>query len=125
VLFTIFGAIALVLAAVGLYGVMAFLVEQRTREIGIRLALGGQPSQVLRRVLSEGLTMTAIGVAVGLAIALPLARLLEESLFGIGSTDPVTYIAIAALLFAVSIVATYVPARRAMRVDPVEALRST
>jgi putative ABC transport system permease protein len=124
VLLTIFGAVALLLAAVGLYGVMAFLVEQRTREIGIRLALGGQPSHVLRRVMAEGLTMTAIGVGVGLAIAVPLARLLKESLFEIGATDPLTYAGIAALLIAVSVVATYVPARRAMRVDPVEALRT-
>jgi len=123
VLFMIFGAIALALSAIGLYGVMAFLVAQRTREIGIRLALGGQPAHVLRRVLAEGLVMTLTGVAIGLAIALPLSQLLKESLFGIAATDPVTYFGIGFLLIVVAIGATYVPARRATRVNVVEVLR--
>jgi putative ABC transport system permease protein len=123
-LFTMFGAVALTLAAVGLYGVTAFLVAQRTREIGIRLALGGQPGQVLRRVIREGLVLTLVGIGIGLAVALPLSRTLRELLFAIEPTDPVTYAGIAALLLAVTLAAAYGPARRATRVDPIEVLRS-
>jgi putative ABC transport system permease protein len=122
-LFLIFGGVALTLAGVGLYGVMAFLVSQRRREIGVRLALGGQPGHVLRRVLAEGVTMAAGGLALGLACAIPLSRVLKDMLVGVTSTDPATYAAIGALLLAVAFVASYVPARRATRVNPVEVLR--
>jgi len=122
-LFGAFGLVALVLAAVGLYGVMAFLVTQRTREIGIRLALGGQPGRVLRRVMREGLLMTAAGVVIGLLAALSLSQLVSGMLFGVEPTDPPTYAGIALLLLTAALVASYAPARRATRVDPVEILR--
>jgi len=121
-LLAIFGGVALVLATVGLYGVMAFLVSQRTREIGIRLALGGRPGQVLAHLLGEGLRLAAIGIAAGLGVALALARAVRTLLFGITATDPLTYAAIAVLLLAVALVASYLPARRVLRVDPVQAL---
>jgi ABC-type antimicrobial peptide transport system permease subunit len=121
-LLAIFGGVALVLATVGLYGVMAFLVSQRTREIGIRLALGGRPGQVLAHLLGEGFQLAAIGIVAGLGVALALARAVQTLLFGITPTDPLTYAAIAALLLVVALVASYLPARRALRVDPVQAL---
>ncbi|HKV99747.1 MAG TPA: ABC transporter permease [Vicinamibacterales bacterium] len=122
-LLTIFAMVALGIAAVGLYGVMAYLVAQRTREIGIRLALGGRPGRVLRGVMTEGLVMTLAGLVLGLGAALALSRLLQDLVFSIRPTDPLTYIAIAALLLVVAVVASYVPARRAMRVDPISVLR--
>jgi putative ABC transport system permease protein len=122
-LLTIFAIVALGIAAVGLYGVMAYLVSQRTREIGIRLALGGRPGRVLRGVMAEGLVMTVAGLMLGLISALALSRLLQDLVYAIRPTDPLTYAAIAALLLAVALVASYVPARRAMRVDPVSVLR--
>jgi putative ABC transport system permease protein len=122
-LLTIFAAVALTIAAVGLYGVMAYLVAQRTREIGIRLALGGRPLHVLSGVMAEGLVMTATGLAFGLIAAFALSRALQDLVFAVRPTDPLTYAAIAALLLSVAALASYVPARRAMRVDPIAVLR--
>jgi putative ABC transport system permease protein len=119
-----FGAVALALAAVGLYGVMAFLVADRTREIGIRLALGGAPRRLLAAVIGEGLMLTGMGVGAGLVSAALLSRALTGLLFGVQPGDPLSYVGSGALLLAVAVAASFVPARRAMRVDPVTALRS-
>ncbi len=122
-LFGIFAAVALFLAAIGLYGVMAYSVKQRTSEIGIRLALGAQPSNVLKLIVTQGMTLTILGICIGVAGSFALTRLLSTLLFGIAPTDPATFIVVSAVLLSVSLLACYVPARRAMRVDPVEALR--
>lgn len=122
-LFSVFGAVSLVLAAVGIYGVLASLVAQRTREIGIRLALGGRPSGVVRRLVGEGCALAAIGLAVGLGAAALLSRSLETLLFQVKPTDHVSYATIAILVLGVSAAASYLPARRAAAIDPVETLR--
>jgi putative ABC transport system permease protein len=122
-LFTIFGSVALAIASVGLYGVLAFLVTQRTREIGIRLALGGKPVGIVRSVVFEGLALTAMGVVAGLGGAILLSRWMKDLLFEITPTDPLTYAVIAAVMLTVALVAALGPARRATRVDPVEVLR--
>ncbi len=119
----VFGLLALVLASVGIYGVMAYSVAQRTNEIGIRMALGAQPRSILGLVLQHGLVLTLTGVAAGLISAFALARLLASLLFGVSAHDPITFVGVSALLVAVAVVACYVPARRAMRVDPIIALR--
>jgi putative ABC transport system permease protein len=122
-LLSLFGAAALLLAAIGIYGVLAYTVAQQTREIGIRIALGANPGKVLRLVLGRGLRLAGFGTAIGILAALMLTQLLNSLLFGVSATDPVTFAAVAGLLLGVALLACYVPARRAMRVDPMVALR--
>lgn len=119
----LFGVLALLMAAIGIYGVMAYSVTQRTREIGIRLALGASTSSILRWLLNQGMRLTLIGVAVGLIGAVALTRLLRGLLFGVSSTDVVTFVVLTILLAAVSFLACYIPAQRATKVDPLVALR--
>ncbi|HWO01896.1 MAG TPA: ABC transporter permease [Blastocatellia bacterium] len=119
----IFAGLAIVLAAVGIYGVISYSVSQRTREIGIRMALGASHSSVLRLVVGEGMILAVIGVATGLVASFFLTRLMSTLLFGVSTTDPVTFVAISLLLTTVSIVASLIPARRAIKVDPMVALR--
>jgi putative ABC transport system permease protein len=122
-LFTIFGGVALVLAAVGLYGVLASLVSQRTREIGIRLALGGKPAGIIRRFVAEGVALSGVGLAAGLFTAAALSQTMKAMLFEVKPTDGVSYSSIALLVLSVSVVASYIPARRAAAIDPIETLR--
>jgi putative ABC transport system permease protein len=119
----IFAGLALVLAAVGLYGVISYSVSQRTREIGIRMALGASQKSVLRLVVSQGISLALIGVAIGVTASLFLTKLMATLLFGVSVTDPITFVAISLLLIGVTTVASIVPARRAMKVDPMVALR--
>jgi len=123
VLLGIFSALALILAAIGIYGVMAYSVALRTQEIGIRMALGAQQQDVLRLILGQGARIAFFGVAIGLATAAALARLLSSLLFSVSSDDPITFAAVAVLLLGVALLACYIPARRALRVDPMIALR--
>jgi len=118
----LFSAAALVLAAVGIYGVVAFSVMRRTQEIGIRMALGAQRRDVLRLVVGEGARLALSGVTIGIAASLVITRLLSSLLFGVSATDPVTFAGVAALLALVALLASYIPARRAMRLDPNRAL---
>jgi predicted permease len=123
ILLGVFAALALVLACVGIYGVISYLVGQRSHEIGVRMALGAQRSDVLRLVIGHGARMALIGVAIGIAGALGLTRLMANQLFGVSARDPLTFGGVAVLLIIVAIAACYIPARRAMRVDPMIALR--
>jgi ABC-type lipoprotein release transport system permease subunit len=123
ILLSSFAAMAVLLAAVGLYGVTSFLVSWRTREIGLRAALGATPSRIFAQILREGALMTVVGIAIGLAAALALTRYLASFLFGIPPTDPITFATVPLLLACVSAVALWLPARRATQIDPMEALR--
>ena len=124
VLFGFFALLALILASVGLYGVVAYAAARRTREFGIRMALGARPGDVLRLVLGEGLKLTAAGVIIGIVAALALTRLLTKLLFGVDPTDPLTLAAVAVVLAAVATLACWLPAHRATRIHPTEALRT-
>lgn len=120
----IFAGAALLLAALGVYGIVAYSVSQRAREFGIRVALGAHPAQIVRMVVRQNLTVVAIGLALGLACAIPATRLLQDLLFQVGPNDPSTFVAIASVLVAVAIVASYLPARRGTRIDPVVTLKA-
>ncbi len=119
----LFGALALILASIGIYGVLAYSVAQRTSEIGLRMALGAQPRQVLALVLRQGMLLALIGATAGILVALPVARQAAGLLYGVSATDPLTYVGITLLLMAVALLACYLPARRATRIDPLVALR--
>ena len=123
-LFAAFGAVALILAASGVYGVVSYAVSTRTREIGIRLALGAVTNQIVGQVVRRTMTLAAAGLVIGLGISLFLARLVESLLFGVSAGDAATFAAVSVLLSMVAVVAAYVPGRRAAQVDPATALRS-
>jgi ABC-type antimicrobial peptide transport system permease subunit len=122
-LLTLFGLLALSLAAVGIYGVLSYAVTERTREMGIRLALGASPGDLLRLVVGQGLTLTLTGLVIGVGASIALTRLIAKLLFGVSPTDPLTFVVIPLLLTAVALLAGWIPARRATRVDPLVALR--
>ena len=123
ILLSIMSGLALALAAIGIYGVMSYLTGQRTHEIGIRVALGASSRDVVRMVLREGMRIALAGVAIGIVAALGLTRLIASLIYGVGTWDPLTFLGVAALLSAVALLACFIPARRAMRVDPMIALR--
>jgi len=120
----LFAALGMLLAAVGIYGVISYSVEQRSNEIGLRIALGAQTFDVIRLILKQGLALTSLGAAIGLAAAYGLTRLMKSLLFGVSATDPLTFVVIALLFVAVAMLACWIPARRATKVDPLVALRS-
>jgi putative ABC transport system permease protein len=122
-LLALFAALALALSVIGLYGVLAYTVTQRMREIGIRMALGAQRIDVLRLVVKQGMALALIGIAVGLSASFALTRLMKSLLFGVEPTDPLTFSAVASLLTLVALLACWIPARRATKVDPLLALR--
>ena len=122
-LLEVFAGAALLLTAIGIYGTVAYWVAQRTRELGIRRALGAQTKDLLFLVIGKGMALTAGGLVVGTAGAIGLMRMLQKLLFQISPTDPLTFTAVAALVFALTLVACYLPARRATRIDPIKALR--
>jgi putative ABC transport system permease protein len=123
VLVAIFAGLALLLAAIGIYGVMSYTVSQRTQELGVRIALGAQTVDVRRMILGQSLKLTLVGIAIGLAGAFGVARFLASLVFGVGTHDVATFLGVALLLVLVALAAAWIPARRAMRVDPMVALR--
>ncbi|MEP6622049.1 MAG: FtsX-like permease family protein, partial [bacterium] len=123
-LITVFAVLAVVLAAVGLYGVIAYGVSQRTREIGVRVALGAEPNTVMRLVVGGGVRLAAAGVVIGVAVAIAVTRVLESMLYAVSPADPLTFGAVVLLITAIALLASYVPARRALRIDPADALRA-
>ncbi|HME05783.1 MAG TPA: FtsX-like permease family protein, partial [Bryobacteraceae bacterium] len=123
IMLSAFGILALVLAATGIYGVMAYAVSRRTREIGIRMAIGATQAQVLKSVARSAATLIGAGLVLGLGMALGAGRLLERILYGVKPSDPVTFAIVFAIMLGVGAIATFVPARRATRIDPMQALR--
>jgi putative ABC transport system permease protein len=119
----IFAAVALVIATVGIYGFISYTVSQRTHEIGVRIALGAQAGNVLRMVVWRGMSLALIGVALGVSVALAVTRIMKSLLFEVSATDPTTFAQIVLLLVVIAMVATYIPARRATKIDPLQALR--
>jgi ABC-type antimicrobial peptide transport system permease subunit len=124
VILAIAGGMALLLGIVGIYGVIAYAVSQRTREIGIRTALGAQPAALSRMFVRHGLLLAGVGAALGVPAAAALTRLMSSLLFGVKALDPLTYAAVSALLILAAVLASYLPARRAMAINPVDALRA-
>jgi ABC-type antimicrobial peptide transport system permease subunit len=122
-LMSIFGGSALLLAAIGIYGLMAYTVEQGRRDIGVRMALGAQPAEVRNMVVAQGMSLAMAGVGVGVACAFALTRFLEKFLFGIQALDPLVFLTAPILLSGIALVAVWLPARRASRIDPILALR--
>ena len=122
-LLMVFAALALTLAAIGIYGVMSYVASQRTHEIGIRMALGAQGKDVLKLIIGNGMSLALIGVALGLAGALALTRVMAGLLFGVTTTDALTYISVSLGLIAIALLACYIPARRATKIEPLVALR--
>ncbi|MGB7684016.1 MAG: FtsX-like permease family protein, partial [Candidatus Acidiferrales bacterium] len=120
---SILGALGMILAGLGIYGVLSYTVTQRFREIGVRIALGAQRKDVLRLIVGEGLRLAVIGAAGGAGVAFAITRGMSSLLFGVSATDPVTFLAVIALVTLAAMLAAYIPARRAMRVDPMVALR--
>ena len=122
-LLAVFAAVAMILAAIGIYGVIAYSVTQRTREIGIRMALGAQRTQMLGMVLRQSLTLVVIGITIGFLVALAATRVMASLLYGVGANDILTYASVVFLLGTAALIASYIPARRAMKVDPMVAIR--
>ena len=122
-LLSVFSMLALALSAIGIYGVISYLAGQRTHEIGVRMALGASSADVFEMVLGEGMRITLVGVGIGIVAALGLTRLIAKIIYGVGAADPITFGLVAVLLTGVALLACYIPARRAMRVDPIIALR--
>jgi putative ABC transport system permease protein len=119
----VFAGMALLMAVIGLYGVISYAVTQRTQEMGVRIALGAQPREILRLVLGQGMRLACAGAGIGLAVSLIASRLLRNELFRVSSFDPLTFALMAAVLIGAALAASYIPARRATRVDPMVALR--
>ena len=124
VMLGIAASVALLIGMVGIYGVIAYAATQRTREIGVRMALGAQTGDVRRMFLCQGLSLTAAGIVLGIGVAFALTRVMSAFLFGVGPLDPTTYAVVSGVLAAVALLATYLPARRASRVEPIVALRA-
>jgi putative ABC transport system permease protein len=123
-LLTLFATLALVLACIGLYGVISYMVAQRTHEIGVRMALGAQAGDVLTLVIRQGMLLAGVGLIVGIAIGSAVTRVLSDMLYGVSARDPLTFVGVPVLLLLVAFLACYIPARRATRIDPLAALRS-